>query len=400
MSHIFDALQRSEAEANGAEMPETRKSTLPHATELLQLAERKMRAQNAASATRRERDQADRAQPDRIGADRAKVDHEDPDRAEMDGAALDRFADLPEFDREPSDVAATRRREGDLRESMRREPEVREPEVREPEGRETDRRDLGRRELGRPELDRRELERPSIALEQFPSIPVSIAPSSRLVSVGAEESLGAEKFRFLAVRLRQMRQSRPLKKILITSTIPQEGKSTVAANLACTLARRKQHKTLLLEGDLRRPTAADKFGLGRLTGLCDWLSGQVPNINLYRLESLGFWILPAGSAPENPLELMQSGKMANLMLQLEDWFDWILIDSPPVLPLADASIWSRMADGILLVTRRGVTEKKQLQRGLEAIERSKLLGALVNSSSNAAHSDYYQRYTTEGDRPK
>jgi Mrp family chromosome partitioning ATPase len=77
-----------------------------------------------------------------------------------------------------------------------------------------------------------------------------------------------------------------------------------------------------------------------------------------------------------------------------------LIDSPPVLPLADASIWSRMADGILLVTRRGVTEKKQLQRGLEAIERSKLLGALVNSSSNAAHSDYYQRYTTEGDRPK
>jgi len=167
MSHIFDALQRSEAEANGAEMPETRKSTLPHATELLQLAERKMRAQNAASATRRERDQADRAQPDRIGADRAKVDHEDPDRAEMDGAALDRFADLPEFDREPSDVAATRRREGDLRESMRREPEVREPEVREPEVRETDRRDLGRRELGRPELDRRELERPSIASSSF-----------------------------------------------------------------------------------------------------------------------------------------------------------------------------------------------------------------------------------------
>jgi capsular exopolysaccharide synthesis family protein len=385
MSHIFDALQRSEAEANGAELPETRKSTLPHATELLQLAERKMRVQNAASATRRERDQADRSQTDRIGTDRAGLDRNDTDRndtdrndtdrTERDGATLDTFAvDLPEF--------------------------VREPESREHRGRETDRRDLGRRDLGRPEFDRRELERPLIALEQFPSIPVSIVPSSRLVSVGAEESLGAEKFRFLAVRLRQMRQSRPLKKILITSTIPQEGKSTVAANLACTLARRKQHKTLLLEGDLRRPTAADKFGLGRLTGLCDWLSGQVENINLYRLESLGFWILPAGSAPENPLELMQSGKMANLMLQLEAWFDWIVIDSPPVLPLADASIWSRMADGILLVTRRGITEKKQLQRGLEAIERSKLLGALVNSSSNAAHSDYYQRYTAEGDRPK
>src|SRR5271163_3120265 len=80
----------------------------------------------------------------------------------------------------------------------------------------------------------------SYDLERCPVLPVSIPHDSRLVSVGREESLGAEKFRFLAVRLRQLRQSRPLKKILITSSIPQEGKSTVAANLACTLARRKQ----------------------------------------------------------------------------------------------------------------------------------------------------------------
>jgi capsular exopolysaccharide synthesis family protein len=348
MSHIFDALQRSEAGANGRERLEGDSSTLPHATELLQMAERKMRAQSAAA--------------DRVPG----LDHQEFDRAGLVGVANDR---------QGAEGDAALLREGDRRES-------------------------GRRDLGRREADRQELELPSIALEQFPSLPVSIVPSSRLVSVGAEESLGAEKFRFLAVRLRQMRQTRPLKKILITSTIPQEGKSTVAANLACTLARRKQHKTLLLEGDLRRPTAAEKFGLGRLPGLCEYLSGQVENINLYRLDGLGFWILPAGHAPENPLELMQSGKMANLMLQLEAWFDWIVIDSPPVLPLADASIWSRMADGVLLVTRRGVTEKQQLQRGLEALERSKLLGALVNSSSNAAHSDYYQRYTSEGDRSK
>jgi len=355
MSHIFDALQRSEAEANGREGLEGESSTLPHATELLQLAERKMRAQNAAT-------------------DLAQMNREQGDRAANTRAAMKSVAvDLSELDRPQIERGTNERREGDRSES-------------------------GGRESGRREMDHLDL--PSIALEQFPSLSVSIAPSSRLVSVGAEESLGAEKFRFLAVKLRQMRQSRPLKKILITSTIPQEGKSTVAANLACTLARRKQHKTLLLEGDLRRPTAAEKFGLGRLPGLCEWLSGQAENINLYRLESLGFWILPAGSAPENPLELMQSGKMVNLMLQLEAWFDWIVIDSPPVLPLADASIWSRMADGILLVTRRGVTEKQQLQRGLEAIERSKLLGALVNSSSNAAHSDYYQRYTSEGDRSK
>src|SRR3984885_2323883 len=237
-------------------------------------------------------------------------------------------------------------------------------------------------------------------LERCPVLAVSLQDDSRLVSLGKEGSLGAEKFRFLAVRLRQLRQSRPLKKILITSSIPQEGKSTVAANLACTLARRKPQKTLLLEGDLRRPNVASQFGLGKPPGLCEWLSGQTKGINLYRLESLGLWVLPAGAAPQNPLELMQSGKLSPLMDQLEAAFDWIVIDSPPVLPLADASMWSRLADGILLVTRRGVTEKRQLQRGLETIEKSKLLGALVNSSTNAAHTDYYQRYSSPADQPK
>ncbi|MGC2549281.1 MAG: CpsD/CapB family tyrosine-protein kinase [Candidatus Sulfotelmatobacter sp.] len=238
-------------------------------------------------------------------------------------------------------------------------------------------------------------------LEKCPVLSVTVRDESRLVSLGKEGSLGAEKFRFLAVRLRQLRQSRPLKKILITSTIPQEGKSTVASNLACTLARRKPQKTLLLEGDLRRPNITSRFGLGQLPGLCEWLSGETPNISIYRLENLGVWILPAGTAPQNPLELMQSGKLSPLMEQLEAWFDWIVIDSPPVLPLADASLWSRLADGILLVTRKGITEKQQLKRGLETIEKSKLLGALVNSSDSAAHSDYYQRYTSPtADSPK
>jgi capsular exopolysaccharide synthesis family protein len=233
---------------------------------------------------------------------------------------------------------------------------------------------------------------PSDFLNQMPSLPVSLSPNSRLVAIGQEESLGAEKFRFLAVRLRQLRQSRTMKKVLITSTIPQEGKSTVAANLACTLARRKPHRTLLLEGDLRRPTVAQKFGLGNVPGLSEWLRGESESMNIYRLESLGLWVLPAGSAPENALELMQSGRLSSLMDQLTSWFDWIVIDSPPVLPLADTSIWARLADGILLVTRKSVTEKQQLLRGLEALERSKLLGALVNGSTDAAHSDYYQRY--------
>jgi len=232
-------------------------------------------------------------------------------------------------------------------------------------------------------------------------LPVCIREESRMVAVAEEGSLGAEKFRFLAVRLRHLRQNRPLKKILITSTIPHEGKSTIAANLACTLARRKNQKVLLLEGDLRRPNIVNQFGIGKLPGLCEWLSEKTENVNICKLEGLELWILPAGAAPENPLELMQSGKLSLLMEQLEAWFDWIVIDSPPVLPLADTSIWSRLSDGILLVTRKGITEKQQLQRGLEAIEKSKILGALVNSSTTAAHSDYYQRYASPpSDNPK
>jgi len=111
--------------------------------------------------------------------------------------------------------------------------------------------------------------------------------------------------------------------------------------------------------------------------------------NIYRLEGPGCWFLPSGSSPRNPLELMQSGRLNALMDQLAASFDWIVIDSPPVLPLGDTSLWMRQADGVLLVTRQGATEKQKLQRGLEAIEKSKLIGALLNSSREAASSDYY-----------
>jgi capsular exopolysaccharide synthesis family protein len=230
-------------------------------------------------------------------------------------------------------------------------------------------------------------------LSQFQSLSVSPPPDSKLVCLNAPESFGAEKFRFLGVRLRQLQHTRPLKKLLITSTIPEEGKSTVSANLATILARRQQPKILLLEGDLRRPSLGKQFGLGSLPGLSEWLKGEPrPIQDIYRLEGLNLWFLPAGRPPENPLELMQSGRLSQLLNQLSAWFDWIVIDSPPILPLADTSVWARLADGILLVTREGTTKRRMLQRGLQAIEESKLLGAVVNSSANTDHSNYYQRY--------
>lgn len=228
---------------------------------------------------------------------------------------------------------------------------------------------------------------------QFQSLRIAIDPDSRIVTVTDKESLGAEKFRFLSVRLRQLQQTRVIKKLLITSSMSEEGKSTVSANLAVTLARKRQQRVLLLEGDLRRPTLTHHFGLNKLQGLCEWLPGSSkPLPDIYFLEGGGFWFLPAGSPPENPLELMQSGRLAELLERLSGWFDWIVIDSPPVLPLADTTVWSRMADGILLVTRQGTTQKRQLQRGIQVIDAAKVLGVVLNACSDTDHQNYYQRY--------
>jgi capsular exopolysaccharide synthesis family protein len=228
---------------------------------------------------------------------------------------------------------------------------------------------------------------------QFPSLAISPSPDSRLVGLTDPASLGAEKFRFLGVRLRQLQQASPLKKVLITSTIPEEGKSFVSANLAITLAQRRPQKILLVEGDLRRPSLSTRFGLPRVPGLCEWLQSDLRSItSIYHLERAGFWILPAGNPPEGNVELMQSERLSELMNQLTGWFDWILIDSPPVAPLADTSVWIRSVDGVLLVVREGTTQKRQLERGLKVLEQSKLLGVVLNSSSNTAHDNYYARY--------
>jgi capsular exopolysaccharide synthesis family protein len=227
----------------------------------------------------------------------------------------------------------------------------------------------------------------------FLSLEVSVMPSSRLVFLTEPDSLAAEKFRFLGVRLRQLQQTRPLKKVLVTSTIPEEGKSTVSANLAGVLARRKQ-SVLLIEGDLRRPTLAQQFGLGRLAGLGEWLQSDRRTVtNLYRLEGPDFWFMPAGNPPENPLELLQSGRLSALMGQLANLFDWIIVDSPPLLPLADTTVWARVTDGTLVVAREGKSERKQLQRGLEVLKKSDLLGVVLNGCAHPDHKSYYQRYS-------
>ncbi len=225
---------------------------------------------------------------------------------------------------------------------------------------------------------------------QFREIEISVSAQSRLVCLTDKETPPAEAFRLLGVRLRHLRGDQIVKKLLVTSTVPQEGKSLSAANLACTLGSRGEHKVLLLEGDLRRPSLSQMFGLNGVSGISEWLQGKENLVStICHLKGPDIWLLPAGNPLKNPLEFLQSEKPLALIDQLAAWFDWVIIDSPPVLPLADTSVWAHLADGILLVARQGTTEKRQLQRGLDALDRNKLIGAIMNCSKVSSSSDYY-----------
>jgi capsular exopolysaccharide synthesis family protein len=226
---------------------------------------------------------------------------------------------------------------------------------------------------------------------QFQPLEVSRPTHSRLVCLGDSESPATEAFHLLGVRLRNLRREREFKSLLITSTVPKEGKSVVASNLACTLGSGGQQKVLLMDGDVRRPMQSENFGLAQVPGLSNYLTRK-RNLTacVYHLPKAGIWFLPAGDNPGDFREMFQSPQLSTLMNSLNSWFDWIVIDSPPVLPMVDTSIWARLADRILLVARQGITRKRKLQKGLESLDPNKLIGAILNSSKSTSEGyDYY-----------
>jgi capsular exopolysaccharide synthesis family protein len=234
-------------------------------------------------------------------------------------------------------------------------------------------------------------------LEMFQTVSIPAGGGGRLVSLMEGANPAAEAFRLLAVRLRHRRRETNLRKLLITSTIPDEGKSVVSGNLSCALAAGNRQKVLLVGGDIRRPSLGRVFGLDQGPGLCELLEGSQNLVSsIYHLKEAGIWMLPSGMMKGNALEILQSNKLPVLMEQLVSLFDWVVIDSPPILPLADTSVWARLADGILLVARPGVTKKRLLQKGLEAIDKKKLVGALLNSYKSVEEGSYYYYGTPSG----
>ncbi|MGH9393037.1 MAG: CpsD/CapB family tyrosine-protein kinase, partial [Terriglobales bacterium] len=203
-------------------------------------------------------------------------------------------------------------------------------------------------------------------------------PPPSLVAWSDPRSLGAEQYRRLAIELHHRRALRPLQTLLVTSAAPAEGKSVSAANLALTLARPRGERVLLLEGDLHRSAMLHRLGVQHDTGLADWLEQRAELIQcLARWPDLPLWILPAARCSELPLELLQARPPAQILQALAPHFQWIVIDAPPLLPMADASHWARASDGVLLVVRENRTRRSDLLKAVRQIEREKWLGVVL-----------------------
>lgn len=193
-----------------------------------------------------------------------------------------------------------------------------------------------------------------------------------------------EAFRVLRTSLQFVEVDSPDKIFVVTSAVPEEGKTTTSVNLAITMAQ-AGHRTLLIEGDLRRPKATNALGLDYAVGVTTILLGKVSlddAIQKYADSDLD--VLASGSIPPNPAELLQSNAMADLLKQIRDRYDMVIIDAPPLLPVTDAALLASQADGALLVARYGKTTKDQLAQAVERLNQvdARPIGVVLNMVPN------------------
>jgi capsular exopolysaccharide synthesis family protein len=233
-------------------------------------------------------------------------------------------------------------------------------------------------------------------LSQVPVENAQLTASSRIVYFSDPDGPGADRFRLLRMRLWPLWESGKLKTLLITSPQPQDGKSTVVLNLATALAEHGQRKVLLIEGDLSQPTLSKRVGLPNKAGLGECLeSGTDPMSLLRRIEPLGWYLLSAGQVQGNPAELLQSPALANVFATVSPYFEWILVDSPPAIPLTDTLSLKHHVDAGLLVVRADRTPRTMVENAVARIGSKHLLGLVFNGSEELgqAYTDYRKHYT-------
>jgi protein-tyrosine kinase len=204
---------------------------------------------------------------------------------------------------------------------------------------------------------------------------------------------GAEQFRTLRSRLYRIRESQPLNTLLISSAIPAEGKTLVSANLAQALVRQRGCKVLLIDADLRVPRLREFMGVPVGPGLADYLQGGATESDvIQRSQEDELFLIQAGEHITHPAELISNGRLQQLLAHMAGLFDWVILDSPPILPMSDAAVLAHMCDGVLMVVRAGTTPAEVSQRACQQLGDARIVGVVLNSVEKSVASDSYYQY--------
>lgn len=229
---------------------------------------------------------------------------------------------------------------------------------------------------------------------EFARVPVLHNPKSSL----------SESYRILQANIKFLHSDNPTKVIAVTSSIPQEGKSTTTANLAAAL-NQMGHRVLVVDCDLRRPSQHQFWDLANTKGISDYLAGQVShNSSVVNIVMPGLEVITSGTLPPNPLALLDSHRMGECMRSWAKDYDYVLLDTPPVSAAADAAVLGRLADGLLIVARPEVLDKNSANITKDYLGQAGLniLGLVVNGmnpKNEAGSYYYYSQYTYYAQEP-
>jgi capsular exopolysaccharide synthesis family protein len=230
---------------------------------------------------------------------------------------------------------------------------------------------------------------------ELPAERVTVNAAFRVAFLATPDSPGADRFRLLRMRLRELKNTSTLQSLVITSPLPRDGKSTITLNLATALAQ-GGNPVLVIEADFHHPTLAQTLGLSARSGLAECLEHELDSLSQLRyLEPLNWHLLQAGKPRGNPSELLHADTLRGVLQRLSPYFEWILIDAPPIAPLTDALSLSRQADASMVVVRADRTPLEAVDQALTLLGPKRVLGIILNGAEglNRLYSEYYGSYS-------